>query len=177
MKRHLLIFALVVYAISVSNLYGQETAPPAVDEFVKSNMEQRKIPGLSLAVIKNGRPLIVKGYGFANLEHQVPVKPVTIFQSGSVGKQFTAMAVMLLVEEGKIVLDEKVSKYLGEVPEAWANITVRNLLSHTSGMTDYPEGFDFRKDYTEDELLKRAKEVPLAFKPGEKWRYSNLCSS
>ena len=129
---------------------------------------------MSLAVVHDGKPLIVKGYGFANLEHQVPVKPETIFQSGSVGKQFTATAVMMLVDEGKIGLDEKIGRYLGDVPESWANITVRHLLSHTSGMTDYPKDFDFRKDYTEDEILKRAKEIPVAFKPGEKWQYSNL---
>jgi CubicO group peptidase (beta-lactamase class C family) len=104
----------------------------------------------------------------------VPVKPETIFQSGSVGKQFTAFAIMLLVDEGKVGLDEKIGKYLGEVPDAWANVTVRHLLSHTGGMTDYPQGFDFRRDYTEDEVLQKVKEVPFAFKPGEKWQYSNL---
>jgi CubicO group peptidase (beta-lactamase class C family) len=129
---------------------------------------------VSLAVVKDGKPLIVKGYGFANLEHQIPVKPETVFQSGSVGKQFTAMAVMMLVEEGKIGLDERIGKYLGEVPGTWSDITVRHLLSHTSGMTDYPKDFDFRRDYTEDEILKRAKEIPVAFRPGEKWQYSNL---
>ena len=81
---------------------------------------------------------------------------------------------MMLVEDGKINLDDKIGKYLGDVPESWANITVRHLLSHTGGMTDYPTDFDFRKDYSEDEILKRAKEIPVAFKPGEKWQYSNL---
>ncbi len=145
-----------------------------VDEFVKQQMEREKIPGVSLAVIKDGKPMIVKGYGLANVEHNVPVKPETIFQSGSVGKQFTAFAVMLLVDEGKIGLDEKIGKYLGEVPPSWANITVRNLLTHTSGMGDYPQKFDFRKDYTEDDLLKIIKETPLGFAPGEKWQYSNF---
>jgi CubicO group peptidase (beta-lactamase class C family) len=81
---------------------------------------------------------------------------------------------MMLVEEGKISLDEKISKYLGEVPEMWKDITIRHLLSHTGGMTDYPEDFDFRRDYTEDEVLNKAKAVPVAFRPGEKWQYSNL---
>jgi CubicO group peptidase (beta-lactamase class C family) len=152
---------------------GQDTVKK-IDEFIAAEMARQKIPGVSLAVVKDGKPLIVKGYGFANLEHQVPVKPDTIFQSGSVGKQFTAMAVMILVEDGKIVLDEKIGKYLGDVPEAWANITVRHLLSHTGGMTDYPRDFDFRKDYTEEEILIRAKAIPVAFKPGDKWEYSNL---
>jgi D-alanyl-D-alanine carboxypeptidase len=153
---------------------AQNGLESGIDQFIRTEMERQKIPGVSLAVVKDGKPMLVKGYGFANLEHQVPVKPETIFQSGSVGKQFTATAVMLLVEDGKIGLDEKISKYLGEVPEPWKNITIRHLLSHTGGMTDYPRDFDFRKDYTEDDLLKRAKEVPVAFAPGEKWAYSNL---
>jgi D-alanyl-D-alanine carboxypeptidase len=164
----LLVLAAAVVALAQSN------PEAAVDAFIKAEMEKQKIPGVSLAVVRDGKPLIVKGYGFANVEHQVPVKPETIFQSGSVGKQFTAMAVMMLVEEGKIGLDDKISKYLGEVPEAWANVTVRHLLTHTGGLTDYPREFDFRKDYTEDDLLKQAKEVPTAFAPGEKWEYSNL---
>lgn len=155
-------------------VFGQAGVDASVDRFIKAQMERQKIPGISLAVVRDGKPLIVKGYGLANLEHQVAVKPETVFQSGSVGKQFTATGIMLLVEDGKIALDEKIGKYLGEIPEAWKNITVRQLLSHTGGMTDYPQDFDFRRDYTEDELLKRAKEIPLAFQPGEKWQYSNM---
>src|SRR6185503_2626428 len=98
----------------------------------------------------------------------------TIFQSGSVGKQFTATGVMMLVEAGKIGLDDKIGKYLTDAPESWKGITVRHLLTHTAGTTDYPNDFDFRRDYTEDELLKRAEAIPLAFQPGEKWSYSNL---
>ena len=154
--------------------FAQDPVAAKVDEYVKAEMQKRKIPGVSLAVVKDGKPLIVKGYGLANVEHNVPVKPETIFQSGSVGKQFTSMAVMILVEEGKIALDEKISKYLGEVPDSWKNITIRHLLTHTSGTTDYPANFDFRRDYTEAEFLKFAKEVPVAFAPGEKWQYSNL---
>jgi len=165
---------LVFLFLSLARLAAAQEIPKKIDAFIESELARQKIPGVALAVVKYGKPLVVKGYGMANLEHQVAVKPETIFQSGSVGKQFTAFAVMLLVEEGKIVLDDKISKYLGEVPDAWANITVRHLLTHTSGMTDYPRDFDFRKDYTEDELLTRAKEIPTAFAPGEKWAYSNL---
>jgi CubicO group peptidase (beta-lactamase class C family) len=160
--------------VLVLPIAGQADLTAAVDQFVEAEMARKKIPGVSVAVIKDGKPLIVKGYGFANIEHSVPVKPETIFQSGSVGKQFTAFAKMLLVDEGKIGLDDKIGKYLGEVPETWANVTVRHLLTHTGGFTDYSRGFDFRKDYTEDDLLKIIKETPLAFAPGEKWQYSNF---
>lgn len=171
MKR---LFAIVIFLLLASSLSAQSAFERAADDFVKGEMERQKIPGVSIAVIKDGKPVIVKGYGFANLEHQVPVKPETIFQSGSVGKQFTAAAVMLLVEDGRIALDAKIDAYLGNVPDSWSGITVRHLLSHTSGLTDYPQSFDFRRDYTEDELLKIAGQIPLAFAPGERWEYSNL---
>lgn len=153
---------------------AQDTITIKVDDFIKAEMRKQSIPGVSLAVVKNGQIVLAKGYGLANVEHQVAVKPETIFQSGSVGKQFTATAVMMLVEEGKIGLDEKIGKYLGEVPDAWKNITVRHLLNHTAGLTGYPKDFDFRRDYTEDELLKRVQAIPLIFQPGEKWHYSNM---
>jgi CubicO group peptidase (beta-lactamase class C family) len=158
----------------VITCFAQNGITSAIDDYVQAEMNRQHIPGVSLAVVKNGEVVLAKGYGFSNLEHQVPVKPATIFQSGSMGKQFTATAVMMLIEEGKVSLDEKISKYLGEVPEAWQNITVRHLLTHTSGLTDYPADFDFRRDYTEDELLKRAQAIKPDFKPGEKWQYSNL---
>ena len=153
---------------------AQDAVSAKVDEYIRSEMQAQQIPGVALAVIKDGKMVIARGYGFANVEHQVPVKPETIFQSGSTGKQFTATAVMMLVEEGKLNLDDKITKYFPDGPEAWRNITVRHMLTHTSGMTDYPEDFDLRRDYTEDELYQRIKTIPLAFQPGEKWSYSNL---
>jgi len=81
---------------------------------------------------------------------------------------------MMLIEEGKLTLEDPITKYFTDGPEAWNKITVRHLLTHTSGMTDYPQDFDLRKDYTEDELVQRIKTIPLAFQPGEKWSYSNL---
>jgi CubicO group peptidase (beta-lactamase class C family) len=137
-------------------------------------MRSQRIPGLSLLVNKEGQAALVKGYGLANLEHQVPVKPETLFQSGSVGKQFTATAVMMLVQEGKIRLEDNIRQYLTNAPQSWANIKVSHLLTHTSGLGDYPSGFDYRHDYTDDELLARLATAPLNFEPGEKWSYSNV---
>ena len=154
--------------------FAQDGVTTKVDDYIRSEMKSQQIPGLALAVIKDGRIVIAKGYGLANVEHEVPVKPETIFQSGSTGKQFTATAVMMLVEEGKLNLEDKITKYFPDGPEAWRNITLRHLLTHTSGMTDYPEDFDLRRDYTEDELYQRIKSIPLAFQPGDKWSYSNL---
>ena len=146
----------------------------SVSEYVKVEMQRQHIPGLSLLVAKGGKIVLADGFGLANVELQVPAKPETIFQSGSVGKQFTATAVMMLVEAGKVSLDDPLSKYFKDPPNAWNDVTVRELLSHTAGFGDYPKNFDFRKDWTEDELLKLVKGVPLAYEPGTKWAYSNL---
>ena len=102
------------------------------------------------------------------------MKPETVFQSGSVGKQFTATAVMMLVEEGKLNLEDPLTKFFPGAPASWKQVTVRELLSHTGGFTDYPKTFNFRKDYTEDEILKIVEGIPLAYPPGTKWSYGNL---
>ena len=92
---------------------AQDATTKAVDDFVQAEMKRQRLPGVSLAVVKNGSIVYAKGYGYSNVEHQVPVKPETIFQSGSVGKQFTATAVMMLVEE-TVNLDEKISNTLAK---------------------------------------------------------------
>jgi CubicO group peptidase (beta-lactamase class C family) len=115
-----------------------------------------------------------RGYGFSNVEHRVPVKIETVFQSGSVGKQFTSMAIMLLVERHRIELDAKIPNYLTDVPNTWENITIRHLLSHTSGMTGYSDALNLRHDYREVEIYETIKQTPLAFKPGDRWAYSNF---
>jgi CubicO group peptidase (beta-lactamase class C family) len=98
----------------------------------------------------------------------------TIFQSGSLGKQFTAALVMLLVEDGRLELDDSVRDYLQNAPESWQAITIRHLLTHTSGVPEYTEGaIDLRRDYDEDELTQIAYQLPLEFAPGSRWRYSN----
>jgi len=146
----------------------------AVTDYVKAEMQRQHIPGLSLLVVKSGKVVRAEGFGLANVELNVPVKPETVFQSGSVGKQFTATAVMMLVEEGKIGLDDPLTKYFSDAPPAWKNVTVRELLSHTAGFGDYPKDFDMRKDWSEAEELKLIESIPLAYPPGTKWEYSNF---
>ena len=167
-----MLVALVLF-LSAACL-GQEAYENKIDEYLRTQMQAQQIPGVALAVVKDGKIVLARGYGLANVELQVPVKPDTIFQSGSTGKQFTATAVMILMEEGKLSLDDKIAKYFPDAPESWSGITIRHLLTHTSGMGDYAADFDMRRDYTEDDLFKMVKGVPLAFQPGEKWSYSNL---
>jgi len=172
--KFILALALLASSGLTSTIRAQDAAATKVDDYIKAEMQRQRIPGLSLAVMKDGEIILAKGYGLANVEHQVPVKPETIFQSGSMGKQFTATAVMMLVEAGKLNLSDPITNFFADAPAAWKSITVRHLLTHIAGTTDYPDDFDFRRDYTEDELLKRAAGIPLAFPPGEKWSYSNL---
>jgi CubicO group peptidase (beta-lactamase class C family) len=144
------------------------------DDIVRAEMAKGKIPGVAVAVIQDGKQVKVKGYGYSNIEHKVPVKPETIFQSGSMGKQFTAALAMMLMEEGKLSLSDKISKYLTEGAGKWDDITVRHLLTHTSGLPDLPYGaMDMRKDYTEEDLVKFLVDKNAVEKPGEKWRYNN----
>ncbi len=163
---------LVPLLLAVASL-AQAAERDPVRDFVTAYIAKYKIPGVALMVRRQGRVVRSEGYGVANLEHRVPVKPETVFQSGSMGKQFTAMAVMTLVEEGKLALDDPVSKYL-DAPADWKGMTVRHLLTHTSGLGDYPADFPLQKDATEDEELKMAMAQKLSFAPGEKWAYSNL---
>jgi CubicO group peptidase (beta-lactamase class C family) len=153
---------------------AQSAHPDPVGEYVNAEMQRQHIPGLALLVARDGNIIRAQGFGVSNLEHQVPVKPETLFQSGSMGKQFTATAIMMLVEEGKIRLDDPITKYLKDAPASWDSVSVRQLLSHTAGFTDYPDSFNFRADYTEEQLFKIIAGIPLAFPPGTKWSYSNL---
>jgi CubicO group peptidase (beta-lactamase class C family) len=146
----------------------------SVDDFVNAQLKSQRIPGLSIAVVEDGKLIKAQGYGLANVELNVPATKETVYSSGSVGKQFTATCVMLLVEDGKLQLDDPVSKYIDGTPETWKDMTVRHLLTHTSGVKNYsPRDLDFRKDYTDDQLVEIATKLPLDFTPGTQWRYSN----
>ncbi len=161
--------SLTVIAILCS---GTAFADP-VDDIIKAEMRRQHIPGLSVAVVLGGKVIKEAGYGLANVEHGVRVTPDTVFQSGSIGKQFTAALVMLLVEDGKLRLDDPLSNYLSGTPASWEKVTLRHLLSHTAGLAEDP-AIDLRKDYSEEELLQSAFKVSLSAAPGEKWSYSNL---
>ncbi|MEP6548530.1 MAG: putative sulfate exporter family transporter [Gammaproteobacteria bacterium] len=169
---------------SAALLTSADSPSRQADAIVRAAMQSHQIPGVCLGVIKGGILIKATGYGYSNVELQVPVLPTALFQSGSVAKQFTAAAVMLLVEEGRVGLDDPVVKYLPEArAAAWNAVTVRQLLTHTSGIPDiygehdadsYTKGvLDFHRDYTEDELLQRYSTLPLDFKPGDRWNYSN----
>ncbi|MCA1624790.1 MAG: beta-lactamase family protein [Acidobacteria bacterium] len=127
------------------------------------------------AVVKHGRIVKAEGYGLANVELNVPATKETVFEIGSITKQITAAVVMLLVEEGKINTNEKIGRYLPSAPEAWNKVTVRHLLTHTSGVKSYTglSGFELTKRLKRDEFIKAIGAYPLEFEPGERYIYSN----
>ncbi|HLY40749.1 MAG TPA: serine hydrolase domain-containing protein [Terracidiphilus sp.] len=183
------ILVLAVLSAFIAPLaLAQSSLPPldaqriaSIDSFVSSELARQKIPGLAVGIYSRGNILFAKGYGLANVELNVPVAPETIFQSGSVGKQFVSAAIMMLVEEGKLSLDDSITKYFPDAPASWKPILIKNLLSHTSGLAEYessertgPKGpFYLRLDFTEDELVTKIEALPIEWAPGEKWAYRN----
>ncbi|HLJ56503.1 MAG TPA: serine hydrolase domain-containing protein [Chthonomonadaceae bacterium] len=149
-----------------------------LDDFVNSQLPARHAPGVAVGIVRDGKLVTARGYGLANVENHVPVTPDTVFEIGSMTKQFTAALVLMQVEEGKIGLDDKIDKYLPDTPAAWREITVRNLLTHTSGIKGYTEVAPSflalaREPHTQQEIVKMVSGLPLAFAPGQKWAYSN----
>lgn len=164
-----LVFA-VAWLLAVCTAFADR-----VDSLVKQEMKKHDIPGVALTIIKNGKPIKTAGYGFSNLELKTSVTKETVFEIGSVTKQFTAAGIMLLVQEGKISVDDPISKYLKDTPPSWANIRIRNLLTHTSGIKTYTglDGFEFSRHLTQEEFIKKLGAMPLDFEPGDSWFYSN----
>ena len=139
-----------------------------VDDFVKAEMQRQHVPGVSVAVVKDGKIVKAEGYGLANIELNVPARPETVYKIGSVSKQFIASGIMMLIQEGKISLDDKISKFLDGTPDTWKDITIRHLLTHTSGIVREAPGFDPLKIQNDADVIKTAYPLPLRFTPGEK---------
>jgi CubicO group peptidase (beta-lactamase class C family) len=154
-----------------------------IDRYLQGRMQQLHIPGLSVAVARDGAVIKKQGYGVANLELRTPASSETVYELGSVTKQFTAAAVMLLIEDGRIRLDDSIRKFFPEAPPAWNGITIRHLLTHTSGiqnhvaipgwLTVFKTSILSENSPTRDELLRLFFRLPLEFQPGETWSYDN----
>jgi CubicO group peptidase (beta-lactamase class C family) len=146
--------------------------PP--DDYIAGQMKQFHLPGLALAVVKDGMVIKAQGYGLANVARKTPMTPETVLKIGSVSKQFIASGIMLLARERRLALDDPISKYLQDSPASWSAITLRHLLTHTAGLVRESPVFDPNKDQPDAVVLKGAYPVALRFSPGEKWEYSNV---
>jgi CubicO group peptidase (beta-lactamase class C family) len=146
----------------------------STDIIVKQIMKKQKIIGLSLAIIKNGETVINKGYGFANVELNVPVTSETVIKISSISKQFFTTAILKLMEDGKLDIKDSIHKYFPDAPESWRPITIKHLMSHTSGLKSESPTYDDFKRQPNIDIIKSAYNLPLDFKTGEKFQYCNI---
>jgi len=146
-----------------------------VDDLIKSEMKRQKVPGMSYAVMRNGKMVRSGAFGLADVEHNVRAQIGDVYEIGSITKQFTGAALLLLIEDGKLNLEETVKSHLPEAPDAWANVTLRDLVYQTSGIPEYafvPE-IGLVDDFDRKKWFERMKEYPLDFPTGTAWAYSN----
>ena len=145
------------------------------DEFVRAEMARLQIPGVALRVIQSGAVTKSAHYGVANVELQVPVRAETVFEIGSLTKQFTAACILLLVQDGKLSVDDLVTKHLAGTPAGWSNITLRHLLTHTAGIKNYTgqPGFELTRRLTQQQFIKALGQLPPDFAPGAQAKYCN----
>lgn len=170
-----LISAICIFLAFVSiPVFGQAFPERAIDDLVQREMRSGSVPGLSLAVVRGGQMVLAKGYGNANVELNARATADTVYQTASVGKQFTAAAILMLVQDGKLGLDDRVGKYIAGVPQKWGNMTIRHLLNHTSGLSNDFDDADYRRDLTDPKILAKILGQSLGSAPGEKFEYSNL---
>jgi D-alanyl-D-alanine carboxypeptidase len=163
----------VVAMLSLASAAHAQT--DSVDAFVGDFIQRHRIPGAAISVVHRGRVVKATGYGLANLELNVPATGHSVFEIGSMTKQVTAELVMMLVEEGKLSLDDSLTKYLPGAPDEWRGIRLRHLLTHTSGLHDW-EGdtaFSYRREYTTEEFIAFVARYPLDFPPGARFSYTN----
>jgi D-alanyl-D-alanine carboxypeptidase len=187
MKRFIIDLACLILAgFGASTSAAQSAADTRaqadkVDEYIEAEMLKQHIPGLSIAVVQAGKVVKTKAYGLANMELNVPATPKTVYQIQSITKSFVACGIMLLVEDGKLGLDDKITKYLSGLPQAWSQVTVRQMLTHTSGIPSFVQdqgggaaivAFAQKTDSSE-QIIRWAAARPLKFAPGEGRKYSS----
>jgi D-alanyl-D-alanine carboxypeptidase len=173
---------LIALAAALSLVACSEAAPAGagdaaltakVDSLVAAFQRETYTPGVSVAIVRGGRDtLVLRGYGVADVENDVPATPETVYPIASVTKQFTAAAVMLLVQEKRLSLDDPIGRHLPELPAEWRGVRIRQLLNHTSGVPDH--AVLIREELTPDSVVALAGKEPFHFAPGTQWRYSNV---
>lgn len=162
------IFPLLSFVVSAS--------ADKVDSYLKEQMKKAQIPRLAVLVVRDSKIIKTGTYGYANVELKTPVSKKTVFELGAVTKQFTAAGILLLAQDGKLSLDDKINRYLKDPQPSWNNITIRHLLNHTSALksyTDITNGFELTRHLTEREFVEKINAYTLQFQPGERFKYGN----
>ncbi|MGB9258039.1 MAG: serine hydrolase domain-containing protein, partial [Candidatus Korobacteraceae bacterium] len=171
---------LLLFAVSLLRAQTESSLSPqlrsSIDDIANQVLKTTGVPSASIAIVQDGRIAYVQAYGAAKLDPHTPAKPQMRYSIGSISKQFTAAAILLLAEEGKLSLDDPVSKYVPGLTDG-DQITIRQLLSHTSGYQDFwPQDYVpplMLKPITAEQIMDRWAKIPLDFPPGTKWQYSN----
>jgi D-alanyl-D-alanine carboxypeptidase len=178
-KINRILLGVVLIGLTAAGAFAADRGPitpEAVDRIVRPVMEKAKIPGLSIAVSPSDGRTIERAYGMANLEHRIPVTRESVFEIGSLSKTFTALGILLLEEEGRLRVDDKLAKYFPGF-RGGGEITLRHLLQHTSGIKEMlntePIASSREKDRSPQEVVKILESLPLDFEPGQRAQYSN----
>lgn len=174
---HLVLSGALAFLLGSGAVFGQADLAARIDAIAEAPIAAGKVAGASVAVVKDGETILMKGYGLADVELDVKTPPGASYEIGSVTKQFTAAAILLLQEDGKLSLDDEVTKFLPDYPTQGYRITLRQLLNHTSGIKSYTDLAEFnefsRLDHPRDELVAMIGRQPFVFAPGEEQIYNN----
>ena len=165
-----------VFALLVIGLSGQSAMADDVDRYIDQERKLYGVPAVVLGLIRDGKLVDARARGYANVELNVRARAQQAFEVGSISKQFTAYAILMLRDQGKLDLDTPVGRYLTDIPADWTKVTLHRLLTHTSGLPDLEEAFGYgiyRETPTDADFLRRLAALPIEFEPGEKWHYSN----
>ena len=170
MRLFILLFLSTLFLLPLTTIAQQDD----IDVFITNQMKKQGIVGLSIGIVKNGKVIKAKGYGQANIELDIPASEKTVYKIASISKQFIAVGIMKLVQEGKLKVSDPITKFIKDAPAKWNSITIRHLLNHTSGLPVEPPGFDGMKELPDSMYIKAAFADNLAFTPGSKFEYSNF---
>jgi CubicO group peptidase (beta-lactamase class C family) len=175
--------ARVAAGIVVALLAGPASAvaqrPEAAIDSIFARFDRAGSPGCALGITHDGRTVFQKGYGYANLDWDIPITPSTVFYAGSVSKQFTATSIVLLAERGKLSLDDRITKFIPELPDStYGRVTLRQMLHHTSGVADLyvamgRAGIPVADVFSDSAAIQLLARQPLNFPPGDRYSYSN----
>ncbi|SDB58367.1 CubicO group peptidase, beta-lactamase class C family [Flavobacteriaceae bacterium MAR_2010_188] len=173
MKKLYFTYTLLLWGVSS---YSQSTSQSnAIDSLIESRMSNQHIPGMAIAIVQNGQVIKKSLYGVSNVETNAPVSENSVFEIASMTKQFTCAAILMLQQDGKLSVNDKLSKYLNDLPSSWDEMTLSHLMNHTSGLRDdwnEPTAYFFL-NHTVEKMSSVQKEYPLYFKPGEGFNYSS----
>lgn len=172
MKMHIFKSLIIFLLISFTTHSQNQKQTDSIDLFLRTKMEKLHIPGLQLAIVQNGKVIKQNNYGLADIENSVSVTDKSMFAINSCTKAFVGVAVLQLEEEGKLNSNDAISKYLDDLPEAWKNLTIKQLFSHISGL---PNSIDLAENFlgdSEESSWEKVKTLPMEFKTGDRFRYN-----